>query len=132
MKYLITLLLFVVWSTFMYQQGYKSCRLEFVEISQTQYEETIKKLIAAREAVAAQAQAYRVAADSVRADAQRLSNELAAAQSRLRDKSTATPADSCRWSPKMESVIKGATDLITERDMIALQYNQLREQCHLR
>lgn len=115
----------------MYQQGYKSCKLEFIETEAAQYENTINHLIKAREEMAITAERYKMAANSVRANAERLSNELAAANARARDKPTVAPANTCRWSPKMEKIINGATDLITERDMIALKYNELREQCHL-
>lgn len=120
------------WSLFMYAQGYKSCKLEFVETQQAQYEATITKLIQAREEVAQQAQRYRDAADAVRTDAERLRRELRTAQARARDKRTATPANSCGRAETMAAVLDRATAIITERDAIALQYNELREQCRLR
>lgn len=122
----------VAWSLFMYTQGYKSCKLEFVETQQAQYEATITKLIQAREEVAQQAQRYRDAAAAVRTDADRLRHELKAAQSRARDKRPTSPENTGGRTETMAAVLDRATAIIAERDAIALQYNELREQCRLR
>lgn len=116
----------------MHGQGYKSCKLEFVETQQAQYEATIEKLIQAREEVAQQAQRYRDAAAAVRTDADRLRHELKAAQSRARDKRSTPPENTGGRTETMAAVLDRATAIIAERDAIALQYNELREQCRLR
>ena len=132
MKWLLTLVLMLSWSGFMYAQGYRACKLEWVETQRAEYEATIEKLTNARNEVAEQARRYRDAAQSVRAESERLQHELTAAQARARDKRTATPKDTCGRSEAMESVLREATALIAERDTIALQFNELREQCRLR
>lgn len=116
----------------MHGQGYKSCKLEFVETQQAQYEATIEKLIQAREEVAQQAQRYRDAATAVRTDADRLRHELKAALARARDKRPTPPENTGGRTETMAAVLDRATALIAERDAIALQYNELREQCRLR
>lgn len=122
----------IFWTLVVYKEGYERCRLEFVEAQQARYEQTIKNLTAARNEVAAKASEYRAAAESVRADAERLQHELRAAQSHIRDKRTAPATDTSGRSEKMAVVLERATALIAERDAIALQYNELREQCRLR
>lgn len=132
MKWVLILTFFISWSLFMYGQGYKSCKLEFVETQRAEYEATIKKLVEARKEVAQQAQRYRDAADAVRADADRLRHELRTAQSRARDKRTTSPENTGGRTETMAAVLDRATAIIAERDAIALQYNELREQCRLR
>lgn len=132
MKWVLALAFIISWSLFMHGQGYKSCKLEFVETQQAQYEATIEKLIQAREEVAQQAQRYRDAAVAVRTDADRLRHELKAAQSRARDKRPTPPENTGGRTETMAAVLDRATAIIAERDAIALQYNELREQCRLR
>lgn len=132
MKWVLALAFIISWSLFMHGQGYKSCKLEFVETQQAQYEATIEKLIQAREEVAQQAQRYRDAAAAVRTDADRLRHELKAAQSRARDKRPTPPENTGGRTETMAAVLDRATAIIAERDAIALQYNELREQCRLR
>lgn len=131
MKYL-ALIAFMLWSAFVFRQGYDKCKLEFVEAQKEQYEATITNLIAARNEVAEQAKHYRELADGVRADAERMQRELRAAQARARDQRTAPGQDTGRRSTEMGAILERATALIKERDLIALQYNELREQCRLR
>lgn len=131
MKHFLIIAL-IFWSILVYKEGYERCRLEFVEAQQARYEATIDNLIAARNEVAAKANEYRAAADAVRADAERLQRELRAAQSNTRNKRTAPATDTSGRSEKMAVVLERATALIAERDAIALQYNELREQCRLR
>ena len=122
----------MLWSAFVFRQGYDKCKLEFVEAQKEQYEATITNLIAARNEVAEQAKHYRELADGVRADAERMQRELRAAQARARDQRTAPRQDTGRRSTEMGAILERATALIKERDLIALQYNELREQCRLR
>lgn len=112
--------------------GYNMCKGEFVKTQQAQYEATIEKLIAAKNEVAAKAAAYRAAADAVRLDAERLRSELNTASPSTRDKPTTTSANTSGRPETMALVLERATNLIEERDTIALQYNELREQCQLK
>lgn len=116
----------------MFRQGYDKCKLEFVEAQKEQYEANIAKLIAARDEVAKQAKHYRELADDVRTDAERLQRELRTAQARARGQRTASEQCASGRTEKMGAVLERATALIKERDLIALQYNELREQCRLR
>lgn len=48
------------------------------------------------------------------------------------DRSESTREFSSGWRGKMDKIVRGATDLVVERDRIALAYNKLREQCLLK
>lgn len=52
-------------------------------------------------------------------------------QSATVHRSNTTGAAQCGWDDKMEKLINRASDLVAERDRIAIDYNTLREQCKL-
>lgn len=83
--------------------------------------------------------AYRNRLDAVHADADALRMQLRAAESD-RERAMQEPAHQsqpapkceCGRDPKMAGVLAKCTALAEERDQIALYYNELRSQCHLK
>lgn len=101
-----------------------NARLEELNQVNQQLNEQIKTYADSNRALSDRAAALRVQLDRARFTAKAPACPM--------DKSKSTPEFSSGWSGKMDTVLKRATDLIIERDRIALAYNELREQCQLK
>lgn len=132
MKYLL-LIGFVAWSVAVYNAGFSACKLEYVSNSESAYKQQLMALQARQDELLVQVAYYQRASVSVRSDAERLRSELRRATlSNTRIKSCPAGTDTGGWAGKMAAVLERATDLISERDEIALKYNELKEQCRAR
>lgn len=121
-----------------YTQGYISATSKYLEISLAEknklvqeYETEFEKLRSKQKELEQAAIQYRNDAERVSASADRLRKQLASeiAETSNADQSVVTVGTNGRRDPKMAQVLRFATDLIEERDRIALQYNELRKSC---
>lgn len=136
-KYIVTVVAIVAFS---YTAGYTQSKSTYLEYSLKErtelvlaYEEQLNQLRHKQQELEALAARYRDDARNVHASADRLRAELASQRSAARDITqsiTSTGAD-CRRCEQMAEALRIATNLIEERDRIALQYNELRSSCNI-
>lgn len=70
-------------------------------------------------------------ADALRLRIGELSARSQSDRNNAADRSNVAKTTQRRWDDKMGAVLREATNLIEERDRIAVDYNTLREQCRL-
>lgn len=121
-----------------YAQGYSSAKSKYLEISLSEknklvleYETEFEKLRSRQKELEQTALQYRNDAKRISAHADRLRKQFASeiTETSNHDQSVVTVGANGRRDPKMAATLRIATDLIEERDRIALQYNELRKSC---
>lgn len=135
---LIKIILVLGLAAGVYAQGYSSAKSKYLEISLSEknklvleYETEFEKLRSKQKELEQTAIQYRNDAKRVSASADRLRKQLASeiAETSNSDQSVVTVGTNGRRDSKMAQALRFATDLIEERDRIALQYNELRKSC---
>lgn len=130
---------------FMYNVGYKSAETEYTRQAAESkarqallYEKRLKQERENYEKMLLQVNEYKQKADKLGSDVSalqlRIAESAAAGNKTLScpaNKSGTTATGEHGRDREMVEILRRATDLIAERDRIALQYNELREQCRL-
>lgn len=140
---IVTLIKWIVAASaamFLYTAGYLSAESYYIKqklaertVLVNTYEDFIRNLRTRQNELEQQVYEYKSAASSIGNDADRLRAELAAARTvscSVNQSSASAGTDGGR-DAAMADALRIATDLIEERDRIALQYNELRTQCRL-
>lgn len=125
---------------FLYTAGYESAQnaclktqLRERSILVNNYDAYITKLKSRQDKLESEVQEYKRASTALSADAERLRAKLASTRATTCpvDKSKPTAETDSGRVIAMAKALEFATNLIEERDLIALQYNELRTQCNL-
>lgn len=125
--------------------GMNVAEKQITEYENTKYEQAVRNYESALKALEMERQRAEQSAtkrlsdiDALNARVDALRVQLSEANSRSENNSDKTANRSCstvklqrEWDRKMGEVLKRATDLIEERDRIAIDYNTLMEGCRL-
>lgn len=133
MKYILMYVGFAVWTAAAYNVGFSACEFEYVSNNEKVYKQQLHDLRIRQTELVRQVQDFQHAAAVVSADADRLRTELRRANmSRASNQSRTAGGNSGGRDEKMAAILDRATDLVAERDAIALKYNELKQQCKVR